>query len=640
MSKTAKTADENSMDVKPLIYVAESSKVLSKMICAGLEEKGYEVECFSDGFSVLKKIVAETPKLLITDKSLPKIDGLEVCNIIKSGSPKNDLPIILISTEDKIFDFWNNTTFANKALSVSGDNIEKLIESVQEVLDHNYIRLDSFFAEREKELSVGGELPQDEQLASWIVSSMNKSDYFLTMTKNMVKLYDDVRDLDLLVGNLFRLLYKACEYDVITIILDAQNAKVYKTGLEFFNAAAGEEFWNICKTEYEQRAHKNHTINYDEKKFIQIVTPNGELSFDFGPKADSDKRLESYRAYTIKKGNVFIGTLHLASTRKRIFNYKVQSSIDYILPALAAMLQESVQRSQLELQESKLRSAFSKFVPEQVIQDFMTSDDSSQLDNSNEKRNVVVLMSDIRNFTSISEINKPEDVVNFLNTYFTRMVDIVKKYGGTVDKFVGDAIMVLFGAPISYNDNAKRAVQAALEMYSQLQDVPCKQLKFPEGMKLDIGIGIHYGDVIVGQIGSADKKNYTVIGDTVNLASRLEGLTKLYGAKIVISQAVRDELDDSMNLLLLDSVKVKGKKEAVFIYRVDEKPLPADFADAYEKGFKSYNEGAFRLAIPYFEKTVKLLPQDKAANLMLERCNEFAVNKPENWDGAIALTSK
>ncbi len=627
-------------DDKPLIYLAEKSKVLTKIIKTALEKEDFEVCTFEDGFSLLKKIVTDSPSLLITDKSLDKIDGLELCNVLKTGSTKSDIPIIIISTEDKIFDFWNNANLANKAISITGNNIDKLVTSVHELIGQNYITIDSFFKDSPNRKNLNEKYDPDEILANWMINSMNKSDYFFTMTKNVMQLYKDVKELDLLAGNLFRLLYKACEYDAITLILDSQNAKVYKTGLEHFNSAQTEEFWHICKTEYEQKAKKSHIITYEEKKFIQIVNLNGELSFEFGPKEDSDKKLESYHSYVIKNGGSFVGTLHLASCRKKIFNYRVQSTIDYILPALASILQESVQRSQLTVQESKLRTVFSKFVPEQVIDDFMISDDSSQLERNNEKRNVVVLMCDIRSFTSISEINKPENVVNFLNTYFTRMVEIVKKYGGTVDKFIGDAIMVLFGAPISYNDNAKRAVEAAIEMYSQLDSIPHDQLTFPEGIGLDIGIGIHYGDVIVGQIGSADKSNYTVIGDTVNLASRLEGLTKLYGAKIVISQAVRDELDESFNLLLLDSVKVKGKKEAVFIYRVGDKALPKEFIQAYEKGFKSYNEGAFSLAIRYFEKAIGVLPDNKAAKLMLERSRDFAVNKPENWDGAIALTSK
>ncbi len=623
---------------KPLIYVAEASKILSKMICVALEKQKYEVRTFDDGFEVLKAFVKEPPKLLITNKVLNSIDGMELCNVLKTGSTKSDVPIIVISTDEKIFDFWNNAALANKAITVSTDKLDELVSAVKELLDQDYITVDTFSELKETEASEDSE----KQLATWMINSINKSDSLFTMTKKVMNLYQDVKDLEYLVGNLFRMLYNACEYDAITLIVDSNNAKVFKTGIEHFNSTVIEEFWNICKTEFELKAKKKHKINYEEKRFIQIANPDGVLSFDFGPNETSTEKFESYYCYEIKCGNTFIGTLHLASTRKKLFNYKVQSTLDFIMPFLASILQESAYRNQLEQQESKLRAAFSKFVPEQVIDDFIVSDDDSELQRNNEKRNVVVLMCDIRSFTTISEINQPEDVVNFLNTYFTRMVETVKKYGGTVDKFIGDAIMVLFGAPISYNDNAKRAVQAAIEMYSQLGSIPCSQLKFPEGISLDIGIGIHYGDVIVGQIGSTDKTNYTVIGDTVNLASRLEGLTKLYGAKIVISQAVRDEIEEnsSMNFLLLDSVKVKGKKEAVFIYRADAKALPQDFTQAYEKGFKSYNEGAFSLAIPYFEKAVKLMPEDKAAKLMLERCNEFAVNKPENWDGAIALTSK
>lgn len=623
---------------KPLIYVAEASKILSKMICLALEKQKYEVRTFDDGFEVLKAFVKEPPKLLITNKVLNSIDGMELCNVLKTGSTKSDVPIIVISTDEKIFDFWNNAALANKAITVSTDKMDELVSAVKELLDQDYITVDTFSELKETEAPEDSE----KQLATWMINSINKSDSLFTMTKKVMNLYQDVKDLEYLVGNLFRMLYKACEYDAITLIVDSNNAKVFKTGIEHFNSTVIEEFWNICKTEFELKAKKKHKVNYEEKRFIQIANPDGVLSFDFGPNESSTEKFESYYCYEIKSGNTFVGTLHLASTRKKLFNYKVQSTLDFIMPFLASILQESAYRNQLVQQESKLRAAFSKFVPEQVIDDFIVSDDDSELQRNNEKRNVVVLMCDIRSFTTISEINQPEDVVNFLNTYFTRMVEIVKKYGGTVDKFIGDAIMVLFGAPISYNDNAKRAVQAAIEMYSQLGSIPCSQLKFPEGISLDIGIGIHYGDVIVGQIGSTDKTNYTVIGDTVNLASRLEGLTKLYGAKIVISQAVRDEIEEnsSMNFLLLDSVKVKGKKEAVFIYRADAKALPQDFTQAYEKGFKSYNEGAFSLAIPYFEKAVKLMPEDKAAKLMLERCNEFAVNKPENWDGAIALTSK
>lgn len=625
---------------KHLIYVAEESKVLSKMICSELEKEGFVVRTFDDGFEVLKSFLTESPDLLITDKNLATFDGMQLLTVLKKGSSRSDVPVILISADTKIYDFWTNSKLANKTLSLSSENLDALMAAVKELLNQNLVKMDTFFADDKKKTAKKNN-SSEVQLAEWIMNSLNQNEYLFTMSKNVMQLYKDVKDLELLVGNLFRLLYKACEYDAITLILDSQNAKVFKTGLEHFNSNQAQEFWNICKTEYEQKAKKNHIINYEEKKFIQIVNPNGELSFNFGPDESSDKKLESYYSYVIKNGNFFVGTLHLASTRKKIFDIKIQSTIDYIMPYLACLLQEAAQRSQLILQESKLRSTFSKFVPEQVIQDFMISDNSSELERNNEKRNVVILMCDIRSFTSISEVNKAEDVVNFLNTYFTHMVEIVKKYGGTVDKFIGDAIMVLFGAPISYNDNAKRAVNAAIEMYGQLASIPCDKLTFPEGISLDIGIGIHYGEVIVGQIGSSDKTSYTVIGDTVNLASRLEGLTKLYGAKIVISQAVRDELDDDdVNLLLLDSVKVKGKKEAVFIYRVGEKALPEEFTQAYEKGFKSYNEGAFGLAIPYFEKALEVLPMNKAAMLMLTRCMEFAENRPENWDGAIALTSK
>ena len=614
---------------KQLIYVVESSRLLAKLLSTELEGQGYKVETFKTGLEALKKIIANSPDCIIADKVLPVIDGIELCRIMKEGSTKSAIPYILFSADESVLDFWTDSIGADDVVSITESNFNALIESINNKLQYKYIETNSYYhAENQERLQLEEKMTDDEKMMFWVVDAMDRSDFYLSMVKNVLKLYEFVKSTDLLVKNIFEMLYKVCEFDVVSLILDTADTRFYNSGIELQTAEMAEDIKNICKADYEQKAKKNHTVTYVFFNIPGII-----------PSESKGEKLESYRDYVVKAGENFIGTLHFASSKKKIFSYKVQSTIEFILPALGYILEESLHHETISHSEKNLRNVFSKFVPEEIIDEMIKADDSEQQAN-NEKRNVVILMCDIRSFTSISEINQPEDVVGFLNTYFTHMVNIVKKYGGTVDKFIGDAIMVLFGAPISYNDNAQRAVQAAIEMYSQLDQISTGNMKFPEGIKLDIGIGIHYGDVIVGNIGSIDKTSYTVIGDTVNLASRLEGLTKLYGAKVIISEAVRQELSEEMNVLLLDSVKVKGKKESVHIYRADEKALPQEFTEAYSKGFKSYSEGAFAIAKPYFEKALEIIPNDKAAMLLLGRCNEFIENKPEKWDGAVALTSK
>jgi tetratricopeptide (TPR) repeat protein len=180
-------------------------------------------------------------------------------------------------------------------------------------------------------------------------------------------------------------------------------------------------------------------------------------------------------------------------------------------------------------------------------------------------------------------------------------------------------------------------------MREAVGSIELDDLILPAGMKFNVGIGIHYGDVIVGSIGSADKTDYSVIGDNVNLASRLEGLTKTYGTMILVSQAVKDDINsDEYVYRHLDNVKVKGKEHPVPIYAVDKslEDFSKKYREYYDKAFALYQKGVWNLAREYYQKALDECENDKATALMVERCDNFIVRPPENWDGAIAYNTK
>jgi adenylate cyclase len=184
-----------------------------------------------------------------------------------------------------------------------------------------------------------------------------------------------------------------------------------------------------------------------------------------------------------------------------------------------------------------------------------------------QRREMTVLFSDIRGFTSVSERGQPEEIVGMLNEYFTRMVDLVFLHKGTLDKFVGDMVMALFGAPLDDPQHADHAVEAALDMIAELAVLNARW-KAEGRAELDIGIGINTGPMIAGNIGSDAIMSYTVIGDAVNLGSRLESLNKQYGTRIIISEATRQRLSRAYQLRPLGDVVVKGKTQPVAIYEV------------------------------------------------------------------------
>lgn len=220
-------------------------------------------------------------------------------------------------------------------------------------------------------------------------------------------------------------------------------------------------------------------------------------------------------------------------------------------------------------EKRKIRRLFGRYVPRDVCDQLIANPSLAEL--GGRRRDMSVLFSDIRGFTTLSEKGQPEEVVTQLNEYFSRMVDVLFRHRGTLDKFVGDMVMALFGAPVADPHHADRAVQAALDMVHELGELNRAWVASGRA-PLDIGIGINTGEMIAGNIGSSSIMSYTVIGDAVNLGARLESLNKEYGTRIIISGMTRRRLTQSYDLRPLGSVTVRGKSEPVVIFEVRTEP--------------------------------------------------------------------
>ncbi|MCB1139870.1 MAG: adenylate/guanylate cyclase domain-containing protein [Leptospiraceae bacterium] len=309
------------------------------------------------------------------------------------------------------------------------------------------------------------------------------------------------------------------------------------------------------------------------------------------------------------------------------------------------------------LEKRKFKSAMSKYLSPAVLDDVMKR---GQLQAEiGERRVMTVMFTDIRSFTTMSEGMDPATVVHILNEYLDRMVRVVFEEEGTLDKYIGDAIMAFWNAPLNQTDHATRAVRTGLGMLHELHQLH-EKWKDEGAPMLRMGVGIHTGEMIVGNIGSNMRLDYTVIGDNVNLGSRLEGITKTYGVDMLISEATQKamvaEESDTLPCRLIDLVAVKGKSIPIAVYE----PLPAEggqrvksmtnavYAARFNEAFDHYRNRRWDEAIALYESFLadesENLPRpgpDHPTTLMIERCKQYKASPPpDNWDGSFVMTTK
>ncbi len=290
-----------------------------------------------------------------------------------------------------------------------------------------------------------------------------------------------------------------------------------------------------------------------------------------------------------------------------------------------------------------IKGAFQQYLSPKVIDRLV--DDPSMLKLGGEKKEITAFFSDVQGFSTISESLTPEELVELLNEYLTAMTDIVMKYEGTVDKFEGDAVIAFFGAPVSYADHAARACLASLEMQEKLVEMR-KAWRSQGKHELYVRIGLNTGDTVVGNMGSAYRMDYTMMGDTVNLAARLEGVNKQYKTYCMISEFTYEEVKESIEVRELDMIRVVGKNEPVRIYEVlgrkgevnEEKIKAVNF---FEKGLHYYRKQQWDEAIKYFKHSNKLMQRDEVSNVFYKRCKNFMENSPGlGWDGVFQMETK
>jgi class 3 adenylate cyclase/FixJ family two-component response regulator len=621
----------------------EDSDIFAEMLQEFLASSGYTVERAVNGFDGIKKVFSFMPHLIITDIEMPLFKGYQVTRLLKSRKNTKTIPIIMFTTLGETKDrFWGNQAGANIYVEKAPGNFQLLDGIITDIL---FDLEDIDFAAIERE----SKKINDDAIIEMVNNLLDTKLFQTTLIGMLTELSDRAYSLEMIARKILDLLQTVCEAEIASLMIRSADGTLYVYTANFagFSAEIADDFSGISMADF---SNLFPDFNVSTKK-VQ----------DFLSAGDNPKKIASYTTIPLNNGGEKFASVHIANSINEYFSQSTLDNLNVFLGAAAPIIANSLSMRDLDELQRNTRTAFARYVPVDVMDEIINV--SSKTASQSEKRNVAILFSDIRDFTTIAEHFDAQSVVDFLNTYFSGMGNEIISEGGHVDKFIGDAIMAVFGAFRNFESSVANAIRAAVKMLAALHEMNSREQTF-FNQKIRTGIAINYGECVLGNIGFQNKMDYTVIGDAVNLASRIEELTKRYRHPLLVSEYVYDITKDSFLFRKIDNVRVKGKKEPVGIYAVyagfrgddgntlrsgENTGLPAipsllldrETLVNYNKGLSVFYMREWKLAEEYFLKALQADENDYLSQLYLERIHEFArTPPPDNWDGIITLDEK
>ncbi|MDR1306100.1 MAG: response regulator, partial [Treponema sp.] len=542
----SKTGDSKGNDMKRILLL-EDSGIFAEMTAEFLTGEGYEVKRAENGFEGLKMVYSFLPHLVITDVEMPLFKGYQVARLLKSRKNTRNIPVIMFTSLGESKDrFWGLNAGADRYVEKSPDNFSLLKESVAGLLKEDY-PIDFALIEREARRITG------DSLIEMVNNLLDNKLFQTTVIGMLAELSGKLSSLDDIVSGIFDLLHNVCEAEIASLMIAGteNTLRIFTANYAAYNSAAVAEFARLRDADFTGLFPDFRGENRMEKELY--------------PAGERNKHIESYIMIPLAGSGRRFASVHIANSIKEYFSPAILENLQVFLASAAPVISNALAIREMAELQRKTRTAFARYVPENVMDEIIRRPSDVQL--QNETRNVVVLFSDIREFTNISENSGAQQVVSFLNQYFSIMGNEIMEEGGHIDKFIGDAIMAVFGVHRPSPNAPVQAIRTAVRMIGALEKVDCSAITLPEN-GLRIGVGINCGECVVGNIGFQDKMDYTLIGNTVNLGSRLEGTCKMYRHPLMVSEFMYERARDYFVFRKADVVRVKGKDEPVGIYAV------------------------------------------------------------------------